>query len=390
MRQIPKIEGSKKRYAVQLHVEGEQSSCSVVFAQYKANSLTVLEQGSFDSIDELIQTLDKKYPVLLTVTGDSVITKKTVNKTNYLQEVLFTSNPEDFFIYSRPIEEHRLVAIARKPNINGILKTFSDNGIAVIDLLLGAWSLCDLANLTQAVEAIQTPKYTFDPATNDLTRLSNDANALQDIRVADQTIEAKTLLAFSGLVHHFTMGQQFTNYQDLVTSLTERFTYKRLTKKVAIAAVAFLFLSLSLSYGLSAIYAQKNANIQTQLSLNNKLQSQITGLQTDIANKESIVQLAGLQNGTYLSRYVWEIAALVPEQISLTQAEVFPLERKIKEGEAIVFTQNELLISGQSDGALVASDWVRQLKELDWIKTVEFTAFTLVGNQYEFTLKIEI
>ena len=341
-------------------------------------------------MNELISSLDKKYPVILTVTGDTVIAKKTVNKTNYLQEVLFTSNPEDFFIYSRPIEESRLVAIARKPAINQLLDTFNEHGIAIIDLLLGAWSLIDLANLTGTNGLLQTPHFRFDSVTRDLSGHSTVELSLQAVTVADQKIEAKTLVAFSGLVHHFTVGQQFSNYRELVVTLTERFTFKQLTKKVAIAAVAFLFVSLALSYGLSAIYAQKNANIQTQLSLNNKLQSQITSLQTDIANKESIVQLAGLQNGTYLSQYVWEIVASVPEQISLIQAEVFPLKRKIKEGEAIVFTQNQLLISGQSDGALVASDWVKQLKDLEWIKTVEFTAFTLVGNQYEFTLKIEI
>lgn len=390
MKKLINIKHSKKQYSVHLHLSGEQFLCHVVFAEYKENSLTVLSQHSYAEQQHLLDALDKKFPVIITLTGDGVISKKAVNKANYLQEVLFTSNPEDFFIYSRPIEQIRLVSVTRKTQINQLLKAFNSHGIGIIDVLLGPWSLYDFSTLFEQNSLIQTPNFTFDSETFQINASEQINTDLQDYIIADQSIKAASTIAFASLVHHFTQGQQFINFESLVAQLSERFTYKKRVKTVGIAAILFLFLSLSASYGLSAIYAQKNANIQAQLSLNNSLQQQITELQTDIANKESIVRLAGLGSDTYLSEYIWEIAAAAPAQISLTQAQIFPLEKKIKEEEAIEFTQNQIEVSGNSDGALIVSDWVAKLKEIKWVQTVEITAFTLVGNQYEFTLKIEI
>ncbi len=387
---IPKIDIAKKRYSVQVHLEGEHCIFYAVLSLYKDNSLEVLEQKVFRSRQQLFDYLSKSIPVILTLTGDKVIAKNVVNKTNYLQEVLFTSNPEDFYIYSRPQAENRLVAVVRKSIVKDLLEVFSAAGIAIIDLLVGPWSLISFSALFESTTKFITPEYEFDFNTCELVTFEGDVTQLTEFVLEDNTIYASSAVGFASLVHHFTIGNQYTNYSAFVTELKERFTFKQLTKKAGIVTVAFLFLSLALSYSLSAFYAQKNANIQTQLNINTKLEQQITNLETDIANKETIVSAAGLGSGTYLSQFVWEIAQSVPDQIGLSQTQVFPLIRKIKEGEAIVFTQNQIMVSGMSNEAMTASDWVAKLKTIQWVKTVEFIAFNQIGNNYEFTLKIEI
>ena len=107
-----------------------------------------------------------------------------------------------------------------------------------------------------------------------------------------------------------------------------------------------------------------------------------------------VISGTNLNKNSKTSFYADQIAASVPKGIQFSVLDIFPLIEKqnnFQENQLQEFKQNIILIKGLSKSSTVYNQWVRKLKKLDWIKTVDHLDYKDVDrNNAEFELRLGI
>jgi len=118
----------------------------------------------------------------------------------------------------------------------------------------------------------------------------------------------------------------------------------------------------------------------------------LSSLDKDVAAKQSLLQQLGLLTPARTSFYSDAIAASVPKTIKLTSLELNPLKKKVKAGENPLFESGTIIIGGTSKKSTTLNDWIKLLKQMDWVNEVGVIDYQSTGSSAsgEFELRIGI
>src|SRR5690606_29935698 len=145
-----------------------------------------------------------------------------------------------------------------------------------------------------------------------------------------------------------------------------------------------------LNFFVFSYYFDKSNNAKETIALNQVNIDNIIKARERIRTKEQKVNDLTSQSLSKSSLNINEISKIVPSSILLTTIDYLPVEKKIKDNEAIQFINNTILITGTTIDNEAFTSWVSQIEKYNWVDKVTILSFGKNReNKTEFELRIE-
>lgn len=379
----------KEYYAIHAHFYNEQRIDFNIIHLYKRKSkIKILNQYNYNDLKKVVNQLNNSIPVILSITGNSVINKVVPNQVNYIDTVLFNKNPDDFYIYEYILEESVLLSVTRKEVVDELLLSFKENSIDIIDFTIGPFILQKCKPLLPETNNILTSLFNFkyNPLTVESVN-ENSESELIDFAFGEEVVKNSQIVAFSGFLNYLD-NNKVTNFEDITETLKENVIYKKAFSIAGVATLILFLLLLSISYFITSFYGSKSANIQQELTVKNEMLNRIEILKKDRDYKQSVIDNSSFGSKEYLSFYLLQISSSVPENMILKELTIFPIKGQIAKEDKITILPDRIVISGVTKSKNSVNDWVNELETLSWVNKIDITSYVFIKKEYQFSLNI--
>ncbi|MDY8138472.1 PilN domain-containing protein [Aquimarina sp. 2201CG5-10] len=377
-----------KIQSVQIHFNQNEKEFRLLEIQKNKNDVSIIERYVTKDYDQLISTLSKNKPVILSVTGQGVISKKVNSDPNYQSKILFNNDPNDFYWYEFHQEETIYVSVARKELIDKEIEEFKKSQISILNLSLGPFVGVGIQQLLENT-VLQVGDTELSFKENQLIGYKKNTDyEIKDYNIGDEKISSENIIPFANLINYLYPNDDIISDTEFLSTEREDFTYKKAFNIVGAFTLSFFLLTLLVSYLLLGHYQQEHHKLQVQLGEQNVAYNKLVSLEKDKENKEAILKESGLIDSNFLSFYISEITKEVPSEVNLQTLNVFPTTSKIKAEQRINFINNQVNIEGTVSSNSAFANWVKELKKQSWVDNVKIIDFQRENRTNSFKIKL--
>ncbi|MFD2561883.1 PilN domain-containing protein [Aquimarina rubra] len=377
-----------KIQSVQIHLDTDQKEFSLVEIQKKKNSITIIDRYTTSSFEDLVAKLSKNKPVILSITGQGILSKKVKNDTGYQSKILFNADPDDFYWQEYRQEGEIYASVARKEIVDTEIELFDKAQITIVDFSIGPFVITSVRPLMEE-KVLQTKNIIlyFEGASLVDFKKREEQDSIEYV-IGDENLSNVDILCFANVLHYLYPNEAMSSETDTMLSRREEFTYKKAFNIVGICTLSFFLVSLLISYLLLGHYQEAHHKIQVELGEQNVAYSKLISLEKDKENKEAILKQSGLSDSNFLSFYISEITKEVPGEINLKVLNIFPTTAKIKAEQRINFSNNVIELEGTASSNAQFTSWIQKLKAQPWINNLEIIDFQRENRTNSFRIKL--
>jgi len=392
----------KGNTSVGIHIYIDENSnydMSLLILQKKKSKLEILNtRTSLSNIDELKEYIPANKPIYLAIDGKGIIHKKInssgeIDDKTALSFVLPNAVVEDFLIETNEINsEKTFVSLARKEGVNEIINTLSKAEIKVHEIYLGCFSLNhSIALFDRDYQLIQIPNYKIDISEKKIYAIEKIENNFNEksFSIGNSFVSDKAIVAFSLALSHF-IDVEYEQKLPQVNENKDNYLYRNLFIISGWSILVFLFTMLLVNFLLFDYYNKKSNDLSYKVGQNKDLLAQLDTLSSQIKRKDEIVKKSGFFNNSRNSYYADRIAFLLDDNMELTQLEINPLLKKVKQGVEPQFTFDYIIVKGISKRSIDLNEWIHKLKKEDWVKAVNLQNYINETGQLTAEFELEI
>ncbi|SNZ01699.1 PilN domain-containing protein [Flagellimonas pacifica] len=379
-------------FAVVGIVLGDPIRYRILLLEKEKDDLSILRSFKTDDFEEIKREVKTSIPIILNFSGRGVISKKVSAKGNYIKEVLFNGNPDDFYSYNLFQEVHNFVSICRREIIDQHINLFENAKYRAIDHSIGPFPAWLGKNMVQEdVLRLDSGELVFQNGNLvDYIRGSHESQPVK-YNVGNDQLDGNEIVLLSSLLNQLYPSDKIAYEDELLSSNLREQKLKRMFDYCSVGTLALFLLALLGSYLLLHHYNGKYVEYEQRLYHFNDNYSQIKKMEEDLAGKQFIVENSGVLNKHFLSFYSNEVTKTVPDGILLSSLRVNPLLKRVKGNEPISIAPNTILIEGRTTNGFYLNQWVKKLKASSWANKIEILNLNKVdGNTDAFSLKIDI
>jgi len=381
----------KKIVGIEMLIKPDQHYVyNVIILEKKKDKIEILARHTaLESLDavhsiEAISSL----PIALVLNGKSVLSKK-VNATNLADQKLISSvipnaNPEDFSYQIHTGQTATWVSIIRKELLETIINTFSTKGLSIIDVSLGVLGAQHILPLITPQSSIQTTAYILNIKEQEVTGFSSkkDNDTTQKYNIGDDELDDQLILAFSKAFSKLINIPETLHHVELIQQEEEKYIYSHLFQKLKWGGLVGIFGLLLINFMIFNYLNNKNQQTGVQLSMHQSQLNQLNNLKSRYQEKQAFFKQTSVLKPSKTSWYADQIASSMQEGIQLQQLEIAPSINKKKRriDQQYLFNHQKLLIKGKSKRSNFLNNWINDLQNLDWIKTVNVLPYSEEKN----------
>ena len=349
----------------------------------------IKSENGITELRSLIKKIGNKIPIVLHIQGKGILNRVVDNKENYRHALLMNARLDDFYFTDFIEEEKVYSSVIRKDAVQEILALFAEKHVEVISFCTGPFIAASLA-----------PYIKRNNLTVDSTLIELKDNKIVKFEKADENNQ-RTLLGEESISHDMlgavSLGSNYFNPSPQVVLPEEEVVYVRNFKEAknknvfyrfATMMVAFFFLVLLGNY----FYLEYiNSKIEANYTILGEFEDQLAELSTledEQSRKEKLLSGSGLLSKKFLSFYLMELSNTVPKDVLLDRVQLRPLMDEIKKRHKIEFQDQLLLVAGKSKSSETLSSWIEELKEKEWLSSVDILDYTYKKNAGNFELEL--
>ena len=362
----------------------------------KNNELDIVTVNSFESPGQIPEFIPKNTPVFLIVNTEHILTKIVNDQKGEGLTVVNKAFPnlkmDDFYFETFQSTENSIVSICRKDESHTHLKNFEEHKIGISGFSLG---VCQIHNVLPFIEEkdvqLNNHLVTTTDTGIDLIKI-NDTGTVKVYNVNGMEVSGKYLLGFSGILGSILQQNTFaSNFTPVNSALKEEFLNKRFFNLFSKAALVFLLSILLINFLVFNHYFSKSEQL-TQTSEVNKINKEkLLKLDAQVKFKEKMAEDVLSASSSRASFYIDQIASVMPATLLLNELNYQPVKKQVKDGEAIEFDKDVILISGTSSNSDDFSHWVETMEKFEWTGTVAIKDYDYTSKSSSlFTLLIKI
>ena len=349
----------------------------------------IKSENGITEMRALIKKIGKKTPIVLHIQGKGILNRVVDNKENYRHALLMNARLDDFYFTDFVEEEKVYSSVIRKDAVQEILALFAEKHVEVISFCTGPFIAASLA-----------PYIIRDNITVDFTLIELVDNKIVKFEKSEEN-QQRTLLGEETIPHQMLgavcVGSNYFNPSPQVVLPEDEGVYVRNFKEAknknvfyrfAGMMVAFFFVVLCGNY---FYLGYLNTKIEENYAILGEFEDQLAELSTleDEQNrKEVLLSGSGLLSKKFLSFYLMELSNTVPKDVSLDRVKLRPLMDEIKKRHKIEFQDQLLLVAGKSKSSETLSRWIEDLKEKEWLSSVDILDYTYKKNAGNFELEL--
>lgn len=341
----------------------ESLSVSLILLSKKKKEVSIEKQESFSSLDELFASMERKYPICLSIEGKGVLTQKTNDQgENPLNIVLPEGNSKEFYVKDYNLTAtNRIIAFTRKEQVDSVLQLFRKNKLHVLEVHLNFGSLIPFTSMFGELEL---PNWKLSVIANELAFEKHKGNNKKALNILGTTLESEFIIPYCNALQ-FYLPSFFTE-----SELKNNYIYNWHTSNLLKYSAIFLFAILLVNYFLFDRYSSEYNTLNTIYANNLSKTDQLSILKKDFQQKEEIIANAGLGKKSMLSFFIDRISATVPRNMQLKTLTLHPVADRIKEGKTIRFQNGIIAAGGIVNESQTFYKWIEELRILSFVEDV--------------------
>ncbi|NHN27409.1 hypothetical protein FIA58_017145 [Flavobacterium jejuense] len=354
------------------------------------DKLDIIENKSFTNFNSLIEVIDVKIPVILSVDVRGVLNKK-IDVTSEI-DLAWQKNIDFDSIYhtSYTLKNNIFMSFCRKNVVEDWLAILESKKIQIIEVYTGSLLSVLLAdNLNTNI--IVSGNLSLNLEQNELLNFTK-LESIPDLNytIGENLVSNYTLPLYGIALHYFVQNESVSKSEWKNKSIDE-VVYRKVFSTFGLTMLVVFLVTLLISYLLIQHYSSKNAELNIQNVYSNKAYQRIISLEEQKKDKEKIIKDSGFLSDKFLSYYSYEIVKSIPNSISLNELNSAPLQRVVKHNEKVEITPGVILVKGITIDEDGFNNWLRNLKKFDWIAKFELESLKKdKRNNTLFSLKILI
>jgi hypothetical protein len=375
-----KIAHSAKVAVLEVNYKNESAFFSLAVYESKKNAVILKEEFLEEEIEAVLEKLkDKNTPLALCVDGKGILNKKLNFSLEDLDEtvtgkIIPNANADDFYYEAIFINETTsFVSIMRRSLIDPILEKLKDKGFFVTECHLGPLVIsCIGSALTKEAD------------TSDLIfrnyKLVISKEGLLEIGTSQlaKAEENKNLLLFAGACSYFTNWSSL-NAKAHCPIVRERkidFSEKKKFSFYVAAIVIFFLTGLLINFFVFQHYHNKKQQLESQIGWQENALKNYDELKKNLDEKMTFALGSGILSPDNLAFLSDQLGSTVPPDIKLNRMTVFPLEKKMENGdEHSSFNKHLISVKGQSLSGSGINNWIKKIKQKEFVKEVLLTNY---------------
>ncbi len=351
-------------------IKNVQTVYPVMIISRKKGEIYVTEKRLYSDIEELRSFIElhSDLPGILAIDTEKVIDGMEVPQ----------GELSEFFVQEHKNGLGDFTSFCRSNYLHDQTRMFEGMGIKIVHVTIGAIA-------GQAILPILQSKGIYTPTIG--TKKFSDNGSF----VPSEDSESTTVIE----------GEQFTNQELYIYSgmvhllLTESdppgsyvdFHYGKFKRTVGKIAVPALFVLLLLNAVLLFYFDDQVKELSQEVSGDERLKTQMVRFRKDIQTYQARFSSRG--STIQLSRLYDDVGETVPSSVVLTSFQIFPYDLDRRQSR-LTFDNSTLVIEGELDDMVTYADWLKTLKQLEWVSEITDQSVAKVedGAYYNFRVKI--
>ncbi len=361
--------------AVNIHFSSrEKYICRYCEVYLKEKSVEFIENALlFSSINDLVDKIPAGMPIILNLTGKTVLTKIVSNEEleSTLGQYQDSKGESDFYITQTCYNNLTGIGLCRKDVTDDILNKFLELAFDIIEINFGPFSCLKLweYEISSQYKLPFGEQQLVKTEDENITVLpfKNDSDS-DSIEVSGDFIISYLLPGYTAAMCWLLRIPCSSYFADKPQILGNDFYFRFYLKQLKYPALILVFLLVLFNFFVFNNLRSKENVLRGQLEINSGITTRLDSLEKELKAKEQIINYIG-RNRTQYSSLLDKIAQTVPSRILLTKININPLDTKIKIGKELYF-RKEILIEGIAKSSLSLNDWSKKLSQFDWIDDV--------------------
>jgi len=387
----------KRFCGIEISSRNSKDTFLVTSLRKRKKELTIDMQFEVESVDLIAEKLPKKQHVFLIVNTNHVLFKKvTTSNTNQnaiLNGAFPNINTHDFYYEIISGNNNTsFIALCRKNYVDTIIDDFKAKNIFVTSFSLSNNLITEITNFV-TLKSIQSSnaQVTLDGEIKDVN-ITDTINKQEEYDVNGLLTANKYILSLSGALTAFlNTNNRISNSEEKINSLFQDFKHQILFKKGLQGSLIVFLVALLLNFFLFNHYFSKVNELQQTSQVNTINKNAVLSLDKKLKKTEKIATDILKSSASKSSFYVNEIIKLIPNSILLSELNYQPLQKRIKKNQNILIQNNTIIISGVSSESESFSNWIKQLENYEWVKTVDIHDYSDTStSRTEFSIKLNL
>lgn len=386
------ISETQKFYIIGVSLSGTKDTYYVLETLHKDQGITILNKFNLSELNRnSIKQLKKGYPIILHIDGDSVISKDVINNVGYKNNLIFKSNPEEFYFYEYHQDNKIFASLTRKEIVDSILNKLNEVDKYVVHVTLGPFVLINLLLVLQNENTLIGNNYRIQVEDSYIQSYEKSDLTNLNYVIGNESINERETILVASLIEHLYPNQNIKTDSGYLTYNKEQQKYKKYFKVYGTAVLISILIALFVSHFILKSNVIELAEKESLVSISNQTLKQINDLKEERGLKEKILLSSSIIDKNYNAKYISDIGESIPLAISLGYIRLKKPVKKIKPNEKVIYNQNTIEVSGYTTSDGVFNNWVKSLKEVNWIKQIEILKYNEDSkSKNSFLISLEI
>lgn len=386
------ITETQKFYVLGVSLSATKDTYYVLEILYKNESITILNKFNLSELNQTsIKQLKKGYPIILHIDGDLVISKDVIDNVGYRNNLIFKSNPEEFYFYEYHQDNKIFASLTRKEMVDGILNKLNEADKYVVHVTLGPFVLVNLLLVLQNENTLVGNNYKIQIVDSYIQSYEKSDLSNLNYAIGNELINERETVLIASLIEYLYPNQNIKTDSGHLTYNKEQQKYKKYFKVYGTAVLISILMALFVSHFILKSNVIELAEKESLVSISNQTLKQINDLKEERGLKEKILLSSSMIDKNYNAKYISDIGESIPLAISLDYIRLKEPIKKIKPNEKVIYNQNTIEVSGYTTSDGVFNNWVKSLKEVNWIKQIEILKYNEDSkSKNSFLISLEI
>ncbi|MDN3580771.1 hypothetical protein [Mucilaginibacter flavus] len=344
-----------------------------------------------DNADALGGQLNPKIPVTLNLSGKGVLIKQIggVNEVQQDPDKIFPDlNTADFYLQQFLSGDQLFVSVIRKNVADHWIGILEQLGYSVLSLSLGPFPLSnvmDQLNIYEGDINLNGFRIKRDEQMN-WTALEYSPQYISPfaLKMGSEPVGQQLILPYA-TAFQLVLFSNLSPVQAIVERLDLQYNKVIDIKKLKMTGaliLGFFFIFLLLNVIVLSWLNAENSLLDSKVSVSANSNSDMEALTAQIKAKEMLLDDIGWDGAINKARFIDQLAALLPEEITLGDMAINPLDNaNNKDTRQLHFSDHRIRLSGSSQQVVAVNEWVARIKTLKWVKSAELESFDYDSDQ---------
>ena len=375
-------------YLIGVYTLQEQITYELLEIALESDELQVVNRDFFTDIEKASKSILKKsHPILLHFDGDNVISRKVEKNQGYRNSIVFKMNPDDFYFYEYHQDNKVFISLSRKTIIDETIANFNANDKHVVEISIGPFVLTQLQNILENRNELYSSFHQLNFNSNGIENFTKAIENSHYIRIQEESFSQKETGLLATFLHYKKANDSIIFDTLLLSQNREEQKYKVWFKNMIGITIIFFILLLFIGHHILNSYVKDLAEKESKYSMAQQIVLQVNQLKEEQILKDKILKNSGVIEANYMIKYFAEIGNAIPDDITITEINIAPPQKRIKPNEKININRDVIYLKGESFNDNNFNILVKRLGDINWVKKVDIN-YTEDRLKNSFTITI--